>query len=516
MYRALYRKWRPADFDQVCGQEQVTHVLKYQVGTDKISHAYLFCGSRGTGKTSCAKIFAKAVNCQNPKDGNPCHECESCRAIESGTAVDVVEMDAASNNGVDNVREMIEELSFTPARFRFRVYIIDEVHMMSPSAFNALLKTLEEPPAHVVFILATTELQKLPATVISRCQRFDFRRLSSRVIADRLAYIAQQEGVVAAPEALRIIARMAKGGMRDAISLFELCASADAEITAEHAVSVLGAGSRDELFDLLDAIVDRDYATVYRTVEEVVMRGYDVGLFLQNVSDLYRDLLVVSVLKDAADYLDLTDHEYERSRALVSRLSVATLMAHSRQLEKTLTLLQMQGVSKRSMVELALVRLCDGKLSADPDALLARIETLEKEVATLRLTGAPAPAAEKPAPLPKPVSAPAKEPPPAPESPAPSAAAPVKGWREVVARFEELKPAYKGILRGAVAQITAGGVLCITLGGDFLGGVFMNDATSVRMLLSLVCEADPSCDSTKEVQFRRAGTARAAQDTFTF
>ena len=226
MHQALYRKWRPPHFDEVYGQDHITSILKYQCATGKFSHAYLFCGSRGTGKTTCAKILAKAVNCLNPTPAGPCGECAACRSIDSGAATDVLEMDAASNNGVDDIRDIRDEVIYTPSELKYRVYIIDEVHMLSASAFNALLKTLEEPPEHVVFILATTELQKLPATIISRCQRFDFRRISTDDLCARLHKIAREEDIDLSEEAARLIARQAQGGMRDAVSLLELCAGA--------------------------------------------------------------------------------------------------------------------------------------------------------------------------------------------------------------------------------------------------------------------------------------------------
>ena len=229
-YRALYRKWRPRDFDDVCGQDGITDILKYEVANNRLSHAYLFCGSRGTGKTSCAKILAKAVNCENPRNGNPCNCCESCKSIDSGIATDVIEMDAASNNGINDVRDMQDEIAFTPALLKYRVYIIDEVHMMSGQAFNALLKTLEEPPTYVAFILATTEYHKLPTTIVSRCQRFDFKRISTDVIMSRLLEISKNEGIDITEDAARVIARVSRGGMRDAISLLELCAGANTKI----------------------------------------------------------------------------------------------------------------------------------------------------------------------------------------------------------------------------------------------------------------------------------------------
>ena len=223
MHQALYRKWRPDVFDDVYGQEHITSVLKYEVGNGKLSHAYLFCGSRGVGKTTCAKILAKAVNCENPQNGEPCGVCDSCRAIDAGSAPDVLEMDAASNNGVDNIRDIREEVIFAPAMLKYKVYIVDEVHMLSTSAFNALLKTLEEPPSYVIFILATTEQHKLPATIISRCQRFEFRRISTENLSARIELIAKEEGIKLTKDASHLIARLSQGGMRDAISLLELC-----------------------------------------------------------------------------------------------------------------------------------------------------------------------------------------------------------------------------------------------------------------------------------------------------
>ena len=248
MHQALYRKWRPRRFDEVCGQEHVTDILRYETANGLISHAYLFCGSRGTGKTTCAKILAKAVNCENPQNGNPCCECAACRSIADGSASDVLEMDAASNNRVDDIRTILDEVIYTPGILKYRVYIIDEVHMLSVSAFNALLKTLEEPPAHVIFILATTELQKLPATVISRCQRFDFRRIGTQVLTSRLKFIAKEENIGLDDDAALIIARFAQGGMRDAISLFELCA-AGGRVTAERVYEAVGIGGRERLSD---------------------------------------------------------------------------------------------------------------------------------------------------------------------------------------------------------------------------------------------------------------------------
>ena len=325
-YKALYRKWRPADFDEVCGQDRITDILKYEVANSKVSHAYLFCGSRGTGKTSCAKILAKAVNCENPRNGNPCNCCDSCRSIDAGIATDVIEMDAASNNGVDNVRNLKDEISFTPALLKYRVYIIDEVHMMSGQAFNALLKTLEEPPSYVVFILATTELNKLPTTIVSRCQRFDFRRIGSDVIIDRLKQISQEEGIDLSDDGARLIARASRGGMRDAVSLLELCAGAKVSIDARLVSTTIGTGDRDSAYTLIDAIGKSDFSTVYSIIREIVMSSGDISVFWQELIDSYRDIMVVKSTDKAREYLDLTESEKKQLSELSTLFSKDTIL----------------------------------------------------------------------------------------------------------------------------------------------------------------------------------------------
>ena len=394
MYKALYRKWRPQDFDTVCGQNHVTDVLKYQIANKRFSHAYLFCGSRGTGKTSCAKIMAKAVNCENPIDGNPCNCCSACRSIDEGYATDVIEMDAASNNGVGDVRDIRDEVVFSPAELRYRVYIIDEVHMLSSSAFNALLKTLEEPPTHVIFILATTELQKLPSTIISRCQRYDFRRISTDVLVERMQKIAKEEGIDLAPDGAYLIARMAAGGMRDAISLLELCAGGGGVIDEALAASVLGAGNREATFSLVKAISAADYETIFSAVNDIFMNSGDLTVFWQELIDAYRDMMVTKTCKDARAYLDVTENEYESLRTLSAAFTMETLVYHTRLLEDALAVIQKATIAKRSTAELTLTRLCEPRLSSDTTALLSRIAKLEEEVSRLRLgipASAPAP-----------------------------------------------------------------------------------------------------------------------------
>lgn len=384
MYKALYRKWRPADFDSVCGQEHITDILKYQVENRKTSHAYLFCGSRGTGKTSCAKILAKAVNCESPVNGNPCNKCAACRSIDAGTATDVIEMDAASNTGVDNVRDIKDEIVFSPAELKYRVYIIDEVHMMSTSAFNALLKTLEEPPEHVIFILATTELHKLPSTIISRCQRFDFKRLSSPVIVSRLKTIAKAENIDLEEDGATLIARMAAGGMRDAVSLLELCAGLHRKIDYKLVFETLGSGNRKECSDLIRAILKSDYKTIYGTVSDVVMNSRDISVFFGELLDFYRDLIIVKTTDKSKEYLELTDVEFDELSDIASLFSTEKLVYQSGIIESALSDMQKPGLSRRTVAEISLTRMCEANLSHSYDSLLARISSLEDEITKLK------------------------------------------------------------------------------------------------------------------------------------
>ncbi len=383
MHQALYRKWRPATFDEVVGQEHITDILKYETANGLFCHAYLFCGSRGTGKTTCAKILSRAVNCTRPVNGNPCGECEACRAIADGTTTDVLEMDAASNNKVDDIRNILDEVVYTPTSMKYRVYIIDEVHMLSASAFNALLKTLEEPPAHVVFILATTEMQKLPATIVSRCQRFDFRRISVPVICERLAMIAREEGVELERDAALMLARAAQGGMRDAISLFELCAAGGGKVSAEIVADCVGICGRENMSTAVRAISAKNVSALFDVVAGIDASAKDMSVFWQELISYYRDMLVVrTVGADAAGkYLDLTDAETKILREDAQAFSRETLSYHSRLLDEAASAMQRPGASKRTTAELALVRLCDERLSSAPDALLARIAALEAAVA---------------------------------------------------------------------------------------------------------------------------------------
>lgn len=377
MHQALYRKWRPRTFDEVHGQEHITSVLKYEVANNKFSHAYLFCGSRGTGKTSCAKILAKAVNCLSPKDGSPCGECEACRSIDSGAATDVLEMDAASNNGVDNIRDIRDEVVYSPSSLKYRVYIIDEVHMLSTSAFNALLKTLEEPPEHAVFILATTELHKLPATIISRCQRFDFRRISSEILKNHLLRISRVENIKIEEGAAFLLAKAAQGGMRDAISLLDLCAGNREKIDEALVNRAIGSGGREETVTVVKAIADRDYETIFKSIDDVVQSSRDIAVFWQDLISIYRDLLIIKTSKNASAYLDLTDSETESLSRIASLFTIERLSYHCSMLEEGAQSIAKSNAIKRISAELTLVKMCDERLSTSPEAMLSRISALE-------------------------------------------------------------------------------------------------------------------------------------------
>ena len=380
MHQALYRKWRPATFEDVVGQEHITSVLKYEIEQGSFSHAYLFCGSRGTGKTTCAKILAKAVNCEAPINGSPCGQCRSCRNIEAGVATDVLEMDAASNNGVDNIRDIRDEVVYTPSELKYRVYIVDEVHMLSGSAFNALLKTLEEPPEHVIFILATTELQKLPATIISRCQRFDFRRITIPVLTERLMKISKTEGFNTDEEAARLIAKLAQGGMRDAISLLDLCSGSQKDITVPLVEESAGITGRGTMIATVRAISEKNYDVLFNTVSDVIASSKDLSVFWQDLISVYRDLLVIKTTKNAQKYLDLTVEETEELTVLASLFTKETLISHCKMLDNSYFTMQRGGGSKRMIAEMALIRMCDESLDTSSEAMLSRLSKLEDAV----------------------------------------------------------------------------------------------------------------------------------------
>lgn len=376
MYQALYRKWRPQTFDQVIGQEHITETLKNQVRTGRLSHAYIFIGTRGTGKTTCARILAKAVNCEHPVDGNPCGECSACRGISDGSIMDVVELDAASNNGVDSVRALRDEAVFSPAEVKKRVYIIDEVHMLSTPAFNALLKILEEPPAHLMFILATTELQKVPATILSRCQRHSFRRIGTGSLARYLEYVAGQEGFELSPDAAELIARMAEGGVRDALSLLDQC-SASNRIDTQAVYSAMGLAGNRRIAELLGHIIGHDTAAALKEFSDMWMDGKAPASLLQELNTLLRDVLIMQVAPKSVMELASGGFDRDTLSSFAQRMTKEELICAVDTVQRAAAGLR-DAKNPRTGVELCLVSLCDSTLGESLSELRARISRLEK------------------------------------------------------------------------------------------------------------------------------------------
>ncbi len=383
MYQVLYRKWRPRFFADVVGQPQVTVTLKKELQSGRIAHAYLFTGSRGTGKTTCAKILAKAVNCLNPQDGDPCGECEICQGVDNGSVMDIVEIDAASNNGVENIRTLREEANFTPAAAKYRVYIIDEVHMLSVGAFNALLKTLEEPPAHVIFILATTEVHKLPATILSRCQRFDFRRIAPESILERLTYVTEQEGAQLDPQAGLLIARLADGALRDALSLLDQCMGRSREITVEVVNQTAGLAGKEHLFALTDAIRNRDSACAMELIDGLHRESKDMARLCEELSAHFRNLMLIKTMKDARPLIVTTDEEFER----MTQVAVATPLPeilHCLDAMQSALERMYRGGDRRTEMEMTMIKLCSPELDSSMDAIVRRITALERGASVQR------------------------------------------------------------------------------------------------------------------------------------
>lgn len=375
-YQALYRKYRPQTFSDVIGQEHITETLKNELSAGKTVHAYLFTGTRGTGKTSCAKILAKAVNCLDPKDGDPCLECQACRMAASGENTDIVEIDAASNNGVDNIRELREKVNFTPSVSKYRVYIIDEVHMLSTDAFNALLKTLEEPPAHVIFILATTEVHMLPATILSRCQRFDFRRIDPDSICDRIQYIAGKEGFTVTPDAARLIAAAADGGMRDALSILDLCISNGSTVDEKTVENVCGMAGTDYLSELADYIKAQDAEKALTLTDRLYSESVDMTRLIAGLISHYRDLMIIKTVKNAALPIVCSARRLEKLKKQAADYELRDIMRTLSALQSASAL--MQRGNRRCEMEMALIKLCSPALSSDISSLELRVRALEK------------------------------------------------------------------------------------------------------------------------------------------
>ncbi len=414
MYQVLYRKYRPQNFEDVVGQPQVTVTLKNEIKSGRINHAYLFTGSRGTGKTTCAKILAKAVNCLNLIDSNPCGECENCKGIDSGEILDVVEMDAASNRRIDDIRDIIDEVSFTPAKAKYRVYIIDEVHMLTTEAFNALLKTLEEPPKHVIFILATTEVHKLPSTITSRCQRFDFHRIAPKDIAYRLKIIANAENITLTDEAAMLIAVIADGALRDAISLLDRCIGiAENEVTADIVRDAAGLAQKNYLFELCTCTINKNPAKALSIVDRLYGESKDIPRLCDELITHFRSLMMIKTVKNPREMLAFADREFEAAQSQCDYLSLADIVYSMDVLSRAFERMG-KGTNNRTELEMAIVKLCSPELDATTEALTTRVAALEKAVKVLSSTDVNA------API--------------------TAAAPVENIKEVPAVTEKVEP----------------------------------------------------------------------------
>ncbi len=379
MHQALYRKYRPQRFLDVCGQDHISETLKKQISLSRPAHAYLFTGSRGTGKTSSARILAKAVNCLNNIDGDPCNECEICNGINSGSIMDIVEIDAASNNSVNDIRTLREQVEYTPAKTKFKIYIIDEVHMLSNDAFNALLKTLEEPPEHVIFILATTEVQKLPATILSRCQRFDFNRISTDIIKEHLTDVAKDEGLTLTEQGASLIARLADGGMRDALSLLDLCSGSADNITEEVVSSCAGLPVKEHLFSLVDSVIEGDASAILETIDKLYCASCDMERLCNELILHYRNLLVLNSGDKAESLVVATSEELARYKEQSKKISSEKIVYAISKMCDCLDAMK-RGATKRILTETTLIRLCTPSLDDTVDAVIARISALENSV----------------------------------------------------------------------------------------------------------------------------------------
>lgn len=386
IYRVLYRKWRPKVFSDVIGQPQVTTTLSSQIKENRLSHAYLFTGSRGTGKTTCAKIFSKAVNCLHPVGGNPCNECDICRGIDAGSILDIVEIDAASNRGIEDIRILRDEVNFTPSQAKFRVYIIDEVHMLTIEAFNALLKTLEEPPEHVKFILATTEVHKLPATILSRCQRFDFRRIEPSFIAERLQYIAKEENSELTHEAAMLIARIADGGMRDALSLLDRCISVSSFVDVDTVSSSAGLMGREHIYSLINAVAGKDTAKCLTILDELHKGSCDTERLVTELIDRFRSFLIMKTVKNPEELLVCTKEELGEIKNISDRFTKESVLYALNILTSAADAMR-RTQNRRIEAEMALIRLCRPENDDSAAALVVRIAALEKEIAELKRGG---------------------------------------------------------------------------------------------------------------------------------
>ena len=476
MYQALYRKWRPKTFDDVYGQPHVTRTLQNQLESGRISHAYLFTGSRGTGKTTCAKILSKAVNCLSPVNGNPCNECEICKGIDNGSILDVIEIDAASNNGVDNIRDLREEANFTPANAKYRVYIIDEVHMLSIGAFNALLKTLEEPPSHVIFILATTEIHKLPSTILSRCQRFDFKRISPEDITARLMYVAEKENATLTENAASLIARIADGGMRDALSLLDRCLSMGTNIDEAAVSDAAGIAGSAYLFSFSEYVADGDITNALKLISKLHNDSCDIESLCTELTLHFRNIMVSKTVSDCNGLIVCSKDEMQKLKERAQSLKLSKILSCIDILEQTSKNIK-NAANKKIQLEAAFIKMCSPESSASvsvSDGIEDRLAEIEKRLEIIEsapratLQGAKVQPSEPAAPVQKSSKSEASPAPEeAPDEPKTSTAENLpdipdgdfSSWSEVLEKLKVYDIPLFGILAGSTASIKSGRVV---------------------------------------------------------
>lgn len=475
-YTALYRKFRPQEFEDVKGQEHIVTTLKNQIKADRIGHAYLFCGTRGTGKTTIAKLFAKAVNCQHPAEGSPCGVCSSCKAIAEGVSMNVIEIDAASNNGVDNIREIREEVAYSPTEGRYKVYIIDEVHMLSIGAFNALLKTLEEPPSYVIFILATTEAHKIPITILSRCQRYDFRRITIEVIADRLQELMVKEQVEVEERALNYIAKAADGSLRDALSLLDQCIAfyLGQKLTYDYVLEVLGAVDTEVFSRMLRTIIDKDITGIIAQLEELIIQGREPGQFVIDFTWYLRNLLLVQSSDNMEDVLDISSENLVLLKEEAAMIEPEQLMRYIRIFSELSNQIR-YATQKRVMIEIALIKLCKPEMEEDYGSLAERLVLLEKKMeegipaaATVSQSQRQPGQSVKKVPLPKAIPEDVRQ--------------VVKNWRSII---EDLSGGLRNYLRSAHLSLAGESQLLIVL-DDEVAEAFVNSDLHKQELTSVI------------------------------
>lgn len=515
MHQALYRKYRPAVFADVSGQEHITSILKYEALHNSVSHAYLFAGSRGTGKTTCAKILAKVVNCLNPIDGNPCNECPNCRAIDQGTATDVIEMDAATNTGVDYIRDLRDSVVYTPAMLKKRVYIIDEAHMLSDSAFNALLKTIEEPPEHVLYIFATTEPHKIPATIISRCQRFDFRRIAIPDLSKRLLFIAESEGIELSEDGAALIAKTAQGGMRDAISLMELCAGSHKLIDAPLVNEILGTSSYDKMCDVAKSISEKNYAKLFDTINDIVASSKDILVFFSDLTAFYRDMMVQRSCGNAS-YLDLAPQEYTLLEQAASLFNMATLIHHSKLLDEAYNNMLRNPTNKRLCAEITLMKMCDARLTPSYDGIISRLSSLEDKVTLMSKGVVPAqdiaPSASSPAQRQKESEFNEVEED-EPKSPSSSS---LDNWDDVIAKVGDFDHAIESFLKNCECYYSANDDKYYIISSNKLMATMLGSEKNKKYIFDsmVCCDIDISSPSQIVVNLKTSKTEKSDLDDF--